>query len=46
MDLKNPKNKVKVIFESSNAAESVTGSCTLIDLGECKEKILVECGLI
>lgn len=39
------KDKIRVKFCGYNS-ENVTGSQTLIECGESKDKLLVECGLI
>lgn len=41
-----PKNRVRVSFKSSGAAEDVTGSCAVITWGKPERTILVDCGLI
>ena len=40
------KDKIRVSFKSSGAAEDVTGSCTVITWGKPERTILVDCGLI
>lgn len=40
------KDKIRVSFKSSGAAENVTGSCTVITWGKPQRTILVDCGLI
>ena len=39
------KDKIRVSFKNSNAAEDVTGSCTVITYGNPQKTILVDCGL-
>ena len=39
------KDKIRVSFESSGAAEDVTGSCTVITWGKPERTIVVDCGL-
>ena len=40
------KDKIRVSFKNSGAAEDVTGSCTVITWGKPQKTILVDCGLI
>ena len=40
------KDKIRVSFQDSYAAEHVTGSCTSITWGSPKRTILVDCGLV
>ena len=40
------KDKIRVSFKDSNAAESVAGSCTSITWGSPQNVVLVDCGLI
>ena len=40
------KDKIRVSFKDSGAAEDVTGSCTVITWGKPQRTILVDCGLI
>ena len=39
------KDKIRVSFKSSGAAEDVTGSCTIITWGKPQRTIMVDCGL-
>ena len=40
------KDKIRVSFKDSGAAEDVTGSCTTITWGKPENIVLVDCGLI
>ena len=40
------KDKIRVSFKNSGAAEDVTGSCTVITWGKPERTILVDCGLV
>ena len=40
------KDKIRVSFKNSGAAENVTGSCTVITWGKPERTILVDCGLV
>lgn len=44
--LSKSKDKIRVSFKDSFAAENVTGSCTVITWGKPQRTILVDCGLI
>lgn len=44
--LSKSKEKIRVSFKSSGAAEDVTGSCTVISWGKPKKTILIDCGLV
>ena len=40
------KDKIRISFKSSGAAEDVTGSCTVITWGKPERTIVVDCGLV
>ena len=46
MALSKSKDKIRISFKSSGAAEDVTGSCTVITWGKPERTIVVDCGLV
>ena len=40
------KDKIRISFKDSGAAEDVTGSCTVISWGKPEKTILVDCGTV